>query len=188
MVRVAFGLWFKDRIEIWDKWLIIVYGHHAKTTKGREQRAYLYKIIQVLTGKKFVWFRHLFYLNDLLREAGLIVKDGAKQETRSLDEMERALHAVCADVGVRCGKTIFEVMRGMTDSELERYSLKLLENHYSKLVQLAALQASPAGFAKEIEKQLDGVRRKLGELAPTPVIQPDEKPRDMSIKAIFKWA
>ncbi len=186
MKRVAFGVWLKDRITIWEKWLLVVYGYRAQASAGAEKRAYLLRIVKILTGKRFVWTRHLLYLNRLLSAAGMLNKEGA--ENRTLEEMEKALHDVCSDVGSRCNKSIHEIMTGMTDKELERYSLKLFEQHYAKLLMLAAIQASPTGAAKEIESSLSEVRSRLAELKPGKEMKPEEIQKDMSLKGAFKWA
>lgn len=186
MLRVAWGLWLKDRITIADKVMVFIYSFRADNAKTkRERTAYLKRIVGVITGKRFVWLRDLLYLNKLLDLCGMIAKD--KKESRTIEQMRTSIINLCSDIGSRCGKTPHEIMMSMTDKEIEIFSLHLYKRHYENALNRAGAAASPAGFANIMEKKLSEIDSKLSRFNQSE-IKPEEAAAALSLKGMFKWA
>lgn len=165
MLRVAWGIWLKDRITVADKVTVFIYSERAKAAKAkgrkRESKAYLKRIVGVLTGKRFVWLRDLLYLNELLDRCGMLRK--TEEEKRSIEEMRTQITDMCADIGSRCNKDPHEIMIGMTDSEIESFSLHLFNRYYENTINLAAAHAAPSAFAEKMGEKLRENRSRIAQ-------------------------
>lgn len=185
MLRVAWGLWLKDRITIADKVMVFIYSYRAEHAKSkRERKAYLKQVVRVITGKRWVWLRDLLYLNKLLDLCGMLAKE--KKEKRTIEEMRISIINLCSDIGSRCGKTPHEIMVSMTDKEIEIFSLHLYQRFYENALNRAAAAASPGGFGEIMERKLSEITSKLSRYK-TDVTE-ENVGEKLSVKGMFQWA
>jgi hypothetical protein len=183
MLRLAFGIWLKDRITIADKVMVFIYSYRAKHAKSRRERnAYLKQIVRVITGKRFVWLRDFLYLNKMLDACGMLKK--GKEETRTIDQMKDAVVNLCSEIGSRCGKTPHEIMTSMTDREIEIFSLHLYLRYYENALNRAAAQASPSGFGDIMERKISETHSKIQNIGQPVTVETVKN--DLSVNSMFK--
>lgn len=186
MLRLAWGIWLKDRITIADKVMVFVYAYRTEHAKSRRERiAYLKQIVRVFTGKRFVWLRDLLYVNRMLDECGMLKR--TNKENKTIEQMRLEVINLCSEIGSRCGKTPHEIMVGMTDKEIELFSLHLLLRQFERAADMAASHAAPAAHGEVMLKKSSEYRSKINDVVKGS-ITPEELPEALSIKGMFKWA
>lgn len=158
-MRVAAGIYIKDRITLNDIVSVVKYSKEAQEEPTRSGKVRAMKqVVKALTTRRwFVNLRDLYYIPQILEATKL----KTEKRTEIPENIEKSILKTASSIGAKCSKLPFEVMTGMTLDETEIYSLHLLLEKYEQALSMVYAYHSPGEYSKEMNKRLKESQSKV---------------------------
>lgn len=158
-MRVAAGVYIKDRITLNDIVSVVKYSKEAQEEPTRSGKIRAMKqVVKALTTRRwFVNLRDLYYIPQILEATKLKTEKRAEIP----ENIEKSILKTASSIGAKCSKLPFEVMTGMTLDETEIYSLHLLLEKYEQALSMVYAYHSPGEYSKEMNKRLKESQSKV---------------------------
>ncbi len=158
-MRVAAGIYIKDRITLNDIVSVVKYSKEAQEEPTRSGKIRAMKqVVKALTTRRwFVNLRDLYYIPQILEATKLKTEKRAEIP----ENIEKSILKTASSIGAKCSKLPFEVMTGMTLDETEIYSLHLLLEKYEQALSMVYAYHSPGEYSKEMNKRLKESQSKV---------------------------
>ena len=158
-MRVAAGIYIKDRITLNDIVSVVKYSKEAQEEPTRSGKVRAMKqVVKALTTRRwFVNLRDLYYIPQILEATKLKTEKRAEIP----ENIEKSILKTASSIGAKCSKLPFEVMSGMTLDETEIYSLHLLLEKYEQALSMVYAYHSPGEYSKEMNKRLKESQSKV---------------------------
>lgn len=158
-MRVAAGIYIKDRITLNDIVSVVKYSKEAQEEPTRSGKIRAMKqVVKALTTRRwFVNLRDLYYIPQILEATKLKTEKRAEIP----ENIEKSILKTASSIGAKCSKLPFEVMSGMTLDETEIYSLHLLLEKYEQALSMVYAYHSPGEYSKEMNKRLKESQSKV---------------------------
>lgn len=158
-MRVAAGIYIKDRITLNDIVSVVKYSKEAQEEPTRSGKVRAMKqVVKALTTRRwFVNLRDLYYIPQILEATKLKTEKRAEIP----ENIEKSILKTASSIGAKCSKLPFEVMTGMTLDETEIYSLHLLLEKYEQALSMVYAYHSPGEYSKEMNKRLKESQSKV---------------------------
>lgn len=164
-MRIACGIWLKERISIADSMRVAYYADLANAARQWWVKVmYLRKAMSALTHRAFfVWLWDLLFFRQVLDSAGL--KPAGEIQSQEYEVTKRKLTSICASIAAKTkGKVPYDIMSGMTAEELDVFSIHLMIEYFENARSILYAHHSPGEFGKEIEKSVKSLRNKVRDL------------------------
>lgn len=136
-----------------------------------------FQAAKILTGRYTI--KGTFNLKDI------IPKKQQENQNVDYDTYKKKLINVCSNVGSRCNKLPIEILDGMTDTELEVYSIHLLIRYYENLTAAVYAAHAPKEAVDDAKKQIKHLNSKIKVVTTSAQFDDSELIDDSGVNALF---
>ncbi|MBK7363015.1 MAG: hypothetical protein IPJ01_12025 [Micavibrio sp.] len=159
-MRIGFFTWSREWVSMADLLTVQRLSIASAREKSKLKRvSYAWQIIKILTA-----YRNPFsvFLYPKIVAAFDFTPDTTAAPA-SIEEIEKRILGICADIGSRCGKLPREVATGLAFSEMDLFYKNTIARQLEKSLALMSAYHAPDTFGKQVLGRLKKIHAELTE-------------------------